>query len=572
MHIDGLILKMDFLPSPSKAREKVMLLLLTAQGGASYMLIYSWDVCVGLNSAKPVRCSGQRLPLEDSIPLMLIPSTRWTSFIIATESGLVVYDNILSSEATRISLPLPNDFPPKYESSSRNPLWVHWAKPMRHSRYMETHDDIYLVREDSELLYCEINYPSPNKVDAHFSPGNLGVTVDSAFATLEGPLSQGGDIILAGGDMTDGGVFHCRPRTNAICIQPLPNLAPIHDMLTVNGHDHKGSRALVDTDRQERVFICSGKGSGHAAVTEIRHGLEARIGLNADQNDYSTVNGLWILQGTATDRLLFLSSFPLHTSALLLSVTELESELINGEVCPGVDFSGSTLAAASVVNGLTIQVTLSTITAMKSPLDAPLARRSLLPSQALVASIHAPESLFVIGSKANDAFELQLGVVSIEAQSVRIGNIGTPFHMELEPVSLTFTQLGSVLLLHVGTGDGVLQILRVNSTEGLSLLSRHRLVELASSFETSAISTIVGIRGQDEYTCLLLCGLRNGILACMILRLDKTKAAVNLGAHVSSILTYSLQRESQELISSRNQHDRTPQTGTDDGQRDKRRC
>src|SRR5256885_15680954 len=115
--MDGIVLKMDFLPPPSRLKNQVMLLLLIAQRNGTYMHLYSWDTRLGLRNAKPNRCSGQRLPLEDSHPLMLIPSTQWTSFTIVTETEIVVYDDILSSQAKRINLPLSDQYPSRYENS-----------------------------------------------------------------------------------------------------------------------------------------------------------------------------------------------------------------------------------------------------------------------------------------------------------------------------------------------------------------------------------------------------------------------------------------------------------------------
>jgi hypothetical protein len=518
--MDGVVLKMDFLPPPSRVKHQVMLLLLVAQRNGTYIHLYTWDKRLGLGNAKPNRCSGQRLPLEDKNPLMLIPSTQWTSFIIVTETEIVVYDDILSPHAKRINLPLTDQYPPRYENSTRTPLWVQWTKPTRQPHYTKTHDDICLVREDGQMRYYIIDRTTPTKIDAHFRPGNLGINVDTAFASMEGPAALGGgDTYIVGGDLTDGGVFQCIAKSSPTCIQIIPNISPVHDLLTINSHDHNGSNALRDPDKQERIFVCSGRGTGHTAVSEIRYGLEAQIGLTVDYNDLASVSQVWTLSDTQNGRLVFLISHAQHTTAMSLYLADFELEVADSESCPGIDLTTPTLAAAVIHNELIMQVTQVAVNITVLSPDAPTMSKPYT-SRIVAAAISGKLRLFAIGFEMVTGFDIRLFRVSSSDSTVEVEHVGEAIHLSQAPTALSFADNGPIRLLLVGTVSGLLLIMSLDQDAGLRLVAEHSLTSLLKRSETCTISSLAVLKRTSDVECGLLCGLRTGSLVCLTMETD----------------------------------------------------
>lgn len=450
---------------------------------------------------------------------MLIPSTQWTSFIIVTENEIVVYDDILSSQAKRINLPLTDQYPPKYENSTRTPLWVQWTKPSRHAVYNKTHDDICLVREDGQMRYYIIDRTTPTKIDAHFRPGNLGINVDTAFASMEGPAALGGgDSFIVGGDLTDGGVFQCIAKNSPTCTQIIPNISPVHDMLTINSHDHPGSKALRDPDRQGRIFVCSGRGTGHTAVSEIRYGLEAQIGLTADYSELSSVSQVWTLSDTQNGRLVFLISHAQHTTAMSLYLADFELEVADSESCQGMDLTNPTLAAATMLNEVIIQVTQEAVNITSFFPDAPMISKPFN-SRTVAAAIGGNLSMFATGSETLAGFEIRLFRVSLSDSVVEVEHVGDAIHLSQAPTALLFADNGPIRLLLVGTVSGLLLILSLDDIDGLKLLAEHALTSLLKHPETCTISSLAVLKRVGSAEWGLICGLRTGSLVCLTLEI-----------------------------------------------------
>ena len=98
---------MDFLRSSTHAPTKVILLLVVAGAAGTHILLYRWDIHQRLTEIRPMRCSGQLLPIEDTFSCMLIPSSQSSAFTLVTETAIVQYDNLISEQAKRVAFPLP---------------------------------------------------------------------------------------------------------------------------------------------------------------------------------------------------------------------------------------------------------------------------------------------------------------------------------------------------------------------------------------------------------------------------------------------------------------------------------
>jgi hypothetical protein len=399
-----------------------------------------------------------------------------------------------------------------------------------------THDDICLVREDGQLRYYIIDRTTPTKIDAHFRPGNLGINVDSAFASMQGPVALGGgDTFIVGGDLTDGGVFQCSAKNAPACTQIIPNISPVHDMLTIDSQGYSSSKALRGPDRQERIFVCSGRGTGHTSVSEIRYGLEAQIGLTADCSDLSSVNQAWALLDTKACKVVFLLSHAQHTTAISLYLVDFEFEVADSENFPGIDLTTPTLAAATMPDDIIIQVTRTAVNITAFSPDMPRASKPYT-SGVMVAAISRELGMFAIAFETPVGFEIRLSRVIHIDSTVEINYAGEAIYLSQTPTALAFADSGPTPLLVVGTVSGLLLICSVDKTTGLELLAEYNLAALLERPETCTISSLAVLRraGGTEYG--LLCGLRTGSLVSLTIESDSAQTIKPGMFHVSCFM------------------------------------
>lgn len=517
LQIDGFILKMDFLPSTESDTNKLVLLLLVAHRGNISMLLYSWDNREGPKTARPLMCSGQRLPSEDSSPLMLIPSSRCLSFIVVFETHLTVCDSLLTDTAQRKSFPNPRVVPKEYENSSIPPLWVQWAKPRRHAKHLEKHDDFYLVREDGLLQYYIVNHDLPQKIEHQETPGSLDVSVDQAFAMVAAPAELGADVFLAGGDLSDGGVWHCTARLSPKCVQVLPSMAPMRDMLIISPQNHSSARREPGHREPQRFFSCSGKYSKFSYVNEIRFGLESGIVCGIEHEDASSVTSIWILEDRRPGRVLFLMSHPLLSS--IISLDPISEDIEVGDIItyPGIDLESPTLAAASTPDGLTIQLTRDGINICVLSRGPRRASMPHLAATCIAAAIEADSGYFVVATRSPQGFHLQLGAANMKLD-ISLGN--RRYDLLEEPTTLTVLLLRDIHIVLAGLSDGTLLVLYADATNNLHLLSSYYVQHVVTDIQSCSVSSVEVLSGPQALEGLILCGLRTGTLVVLSMSLD----------------------------------------------------
>ena len=459
------------------------------------------------------------------MPLLMIPSNYNASFTLVTESGLTVYDDVLSSKYRRIHVDITQTFPSKFLSSRQSPLWVQWAKPWRHSEYLKTNDDFYLVREDGQLEYFEIMHNSPSKVQAGGVVGALNIAVDSAFAILEAPLEQGGDICVAGGDITDGAVCHMMARLPLDRFQNITNLAPLGDMLVLN-----------TTSRDEdarRIFVCSGKGEGHAAVAEIRHGLEARLSFIVEQEDQSVATGLWVLPETIWGHIMMVISYPSQTLGLHINLRNAEIEMADDDLANrGLHLSSQTLALAVIKDSFLVQ-----ITHMATTILSPLSKVSSVEKEhasypVTLASINPDYMLIATVTMVTDTFQIRLSSIHADDPSIGISDYSKAYPMAEEPSSILILNVSEMQLLIVGTIVGSVHILAIEPSQEVRLVSRYSTATLFPHVEASAISSLVCLAWPALGLPALACGTRNGWLLGMAIVSSLPKSSTYRGKSI----------------------------------------
>lgn len=503
---------MEFLVSSPEAGAKSALALLISRDEATDLHLYSWEENLPLRYAKQEGFGPRRLQDSDRVPLLMIPSRRTASFILVTESGLAVYDDVLSSRMQITRFQISQTFPSTFLSSRRAPLWVQWAKPSRHSKYLQTNDDFFLVREDGELELFEIKHGNPTRLETQCSVGSLKIGVDSAFAILQGARDQGGgDICVCGGDMTDGTVYHLKARQKEERIQTFANLAPIRDMLIVENDQ---------ANKPNRTFVCSGKGEGHAAVVEVRHGLEARRGFIAEQEDSHRTTGLWVLPVTDEDLVTLLISTPVQTRARQIDfkLSTIESA-DNHDAIQGLALDCQTLAFATTGESLLVQITRSAVTISSTRPDTNSVYKAHEHGPVLLAHISCDHRLFATVVMLDGEFRVLLSSIDRNGAAISVSDFCEADLKTDEPSSVLILNIGTLQILVVGTVAGWIHIFSVERGQRAQSLSQDSISNLFPEIEQSALCSLAFLTESTSGPPTIACGTRNGwLLALKILQ------------------------------------------------------
>ena len=528
---------MEFLHPPYGEDNHVILLLVVSRNQITRLVCYEWDCSTELRHAEQ-KGDGQPLHREDSHPLLLIPFTISTGFMLVCEKVMSVYKGILTGPATRNWLALEHYQPPQDPGSSRRlPLWTNWAKPLRNDRYASINNDIYLCREDGVVRWLEINEASEIgnvMVDSQMHPGVLGCNVDTAFATLDLGLTQP-DLLVCGGDMSNGGLFTVSSHEEGMAkaTQTIHNWAPTIDFVTarvssstygMQRHRPSSNEVLM---RRERIFACSGRGSNHGAVSELRYGVEARIGTSVEIED--GVLALWALPYPQLGTFLFLSY---SAATLLLHIPPnlnpgSEIELIDDKKW-GLRSGDRTITAAVTEKNFIIQITTSSVH-ITSPITTEKRMYGLFGGERIVAAdICRINAATLTAVRRGEDIYLRFGIFSTSNEPIEFEELGKPILLPSEPACVSLQLVGEQYLAFIGTLVGTLKIFRVSR---VSIGSAFRPI-VEYKFDgyfaiCDSIALLSKTRKQKNESCkmeiepreiVLTCGLRNGSVEILRIR------------------------------------------------------
>ncbi|GAD92744.1 conserved hypothetical protein [Paecilomyces variotii No. 5] len=494
--VDGDILFMDFLYPKAEDDDRIILLLLVSKNQSTQAVCYDWEATGSLRQARP-RVTTRSLPAEDRLPTILVPLTKATSFMLITTVSMAVYRNILDARADkqphRYPLPRPD------QELRRCPLWTRWARPFRNWLYNQKHDDIYLCREDGKIFYLEIGKDGEIEHQSHL--GQLGCDVDAAFDILDIGF-QGGDLLLVAGNMGDGGLFIQKAREHPTCVQKFLNWAPVIDSVIVDTtssgigrNRHASSKGNLP---EERLFACSGSTVGQGAVIELRHGIEARIGLVIPLEHLSGTRDIWTMTDDVEGGTYLLASDPVSSTLLYLPTDTGEEIYAMDDTQSGLDFSAHTLAGGCTPSGVIIQVTDHSIN-LTSPRTGLLDHCFRYEEHECVisAAVSGRLSLIVAAVRTHDKVFVYLGKALSSGDALAIEQ-----------------SLGPYSLLFVGTANGKVLVYRVEG-DRVVLYYEHDLVLTEETESSKAIENLVVVCSNvdhKEARSTLLCGLRSGVL------------------------------------------------------------
>ncbi|CAI7655113.1 unnamed protein product [Penicillium manginii] len=500
--IDGNILFMEFLYPRTLSDEKIILLLIVARDGHTFAEIYEWNEKDPSSLNNP-RKNNFKLHKEDRLPSTIVPLTKESAFLVISSSSMAVYPRSGPSNRIGYSPIIPDGDVMKEVS-----LWTRWTRPTRNWLYSQQKDGIYLAREDGWIHLLE--FGNEGNLESDCTLGQVHIHVDTGFAFLD-MGHEGGDFILASGNMSDGGLFEVEARCPPRCIQQFLNWAPVIDAVVVP--DSSGKLG-VDVPRK-RLFVSS-PSSSNGALHELRYGIEAQLGTTTPLEQFLSIRDMWVMIDEVNHEIYVLLSDPLSTLLLSMKPDMKEGITALHEEDTGFDNAAQTLSAGCTPEGVLIQVT-EKATHLFVPGEMSL--NTCIP--------HEPEStlaaVFVDGRSSavvnalrhQNRLGLQFSQLVATPDEVRLDS-GPLFEIQREPVCLsinTFEATGSAVFIFMGTGDGNVMVFTIDNGNISFLLEHHLSIEGDQDISHAVESlAMIQVTWEGRPHAFLLCGLRSGIL------------------------------------------------------------
>ncbi|KAF2967313.1 hypothetical protein GQX73_g6280 [Xylaria multiplex] len=446
--VKGVIHKIDFL-HPSVANDsQLILLVITARLGVFRLAIYEWVSSESLQDVLDEEKTGIRLDGTAGIPLLIIPSTVGSQFLIITENSLAICSDILSGSPVFDTFPLEQKDSTDWHHGSHAPMWTAWARPMREESYHADTDMIYLAREDGWVNLLEI---TEYGIDSGIYIGPLECNIDSGFASLS---TSHAELLVATGDYGHGAIWSVPPNQPIRLIGSLPHWSTTVDV-TLTKHankppksehkKHSKRRSLAETTPNhvvspDKIFACSGRGVS-GAIVELRYGIQAKIGLDLLYS--SRIKRCWVIPnftGIPEDGFCMLLALP-ENSALLHISHDLSEVSEKAQSVVAFDLLSATLAV-HVSKDITIQITTMYATIVSSTtcyqhlisdmVEDPLATvtDSAVTDEILALSVysHSTFKIMVFGLVdkktrfvLNDVFEVKGEVTALSVNTLSAG-------------------------------------------------------------------------------------------------------------------------------------------------------
>lgn len=504
---------MEFLYPSRDDTDHVILLLVTSERTKTKIHCYEWDSTTHVSEAVELG-RGQRLSDDQMLPLLLIPLKTSTAFMLMFERRIVTYTGVQQGHATACIHGLEHLEDAEEPGSSRaRPVFTQWARAMRREDHV---DSIYLCREDGVVRFLEISDNLPAKIDSSHAAGRLKANINTAFAVLDLGC-QYDDLLVAGGDMSDGGLWTFAPRRAPT--QPMAKISdwtPTIDFAAAHvSGDATGqlghAESMDDSARtQKRIFAPTGRGLIHGAITEVRFGIGATLLPDIVEIERG-LDQMWVLPDSSGAGIYFLVSYPTRT----VTFTARPDDLMQDEDDElQIDAEAPTLAAALTDDGFIIQVTATTIRATK-PGDSQRGLAINLKNEAILkATILRSESLgclLLVAVKAAGKLFLRWAVIRTDEPELSIKSLGQPHPLEAEPSCLSLQEIQGEVLALVGTLAEKLLIFKRNSS------SLQQVHEHAFEGDYPICNSIAMI--QNALHFWLVCGLRNGAVQALSLNI-----------------------------------------------------
>ncbi|KAL9572739.1 hypothetical protein ACKAV7_003138 [Fusarium commune] len=345
----GVIHKMEFLyPRPEDDYHIILLLIIvrrevSKQAHVSRMVVYDWELGDELTAVFRSE-KGTPLPKEHRMPLMIIPLKVNTAFLAVSEHSIGIVKNAFTGQTSFDTLETHSPQQTKLHHGAAEPLWTTWARPFRINIYLEKMDVIYLAREDGVIAHIEID--SRDLVPTVMTLGTISTNITTAFTTAYDVFS---DVLITGGDSGPGGIWKVLiPRKDPQQVSVIPNWSPVVDLVTTDTNpswrsdskrkDLSTKRKVSSNSRpkSDHIFCTSGRGP-RSSLTELRWGIQARIGLEFDHDQHVRQSWMFPVEAQGERGFYVILSLPHSTDVLHfpadLSNANAFSRHNHGEVC-----------------------------------------------------------------------------------------------------------------------------------------------------------------------------------------------------------------------------------------------
>lgn len=510
---------MDFLYPPEEQayENRVILLLIVSKNRRSRMVCYEWDSATGLATASPIN-DGQRLRSDEQLPLLLVPLTNSTAFMLVSEKRITLYRDILMGNAIAHTQLIRTHDPS--EEFEQLPLWTQWARPSRHDLNVRNQDNIYLCREDGLVHFLEIKH-GVQVVNTIHRVGKLGANIDTAFASIDLGC-KGSDLLVLSGDESDGGGWLFEAGQSAKKLFTTSNWTSTVDLVSTDDVDILEAffrQTYLRRDKQKlpkRLFACSGRGREHGGITEIRFGIQGRMESNPDLScpiSQIGVTRAWILDGFAKskDLRLILLSYPTQTSLNMIGGNVMEND------CPNIDFDAATVAAGATKDGLIIQVTKTSLRASVYGSDVkPFYREGNWIAAYVQVHDDEPNALLLLAFLNDSVHFLCCSTLGLDDGRITHRSMGVRVELPDRPTFVSVERVGLDYFAFVGTVSAALQVFHIHLRLGLSPVSNYKFEGMFAICDSVAVLSSLSTRDRRH---LILCGLRNGNLE--VLRWDQ---------------------------------------------------
>ncbi|KAL8868998.1 MAG: hypothetical protein Q9174_004602 [Haloplaca sp. 1 TL-2023] len=522
--VDGILLKMEFL-HPSKGDEnRVILLLIVAKDQKTRLVHFEWDFRSGLHGMeeKP----SQMLKPPYNFPRLLIPLTYGTAFALICKQEIVVFRGILTGDATvgQPSVLEVHDTLDGSGSPGNLPAWTQWARPMRPlSNSGLVMDNIYICRADGVVRYIDIREGTKPMVSCSHRAGKLKANLDSAFATLD-LGNESNDLLVAGGDMCDGGMWYFAPRQDPHLVGRIRNWTPLGDVALAAQAAAPGAQAMVTLGETERVFACSSRGTQHGAILELRLGTEAtRTAPLIDLREMAQkgVVDMWALPDRSNTGIYLMIAHPTDTELILLPASNEEDPRALNDM-EELDLDTRTIAAGSTADGMLIQVTPSSVKAISQEHGiSPLASKfdPVIITIACFLTIPARSTILLTVTQDQDDFYLHHGHFGIRDSSIAFEELGKPILLRSEASCVSLQWMDDRIIAFVGTLAGTLQYYSAEPGSSFVPYYEYQFDSHMSICDSVAVVTC-GEKANTVAGHLVVCGLRDGTVRTLLFDKD----------------------------------------------------
>lgn len=492
---------MEFLYPKTADDKNIMLLLIVQLDGVTDAVIYVWKDNEHL-SAKEPEIHDFKLRKQHRLPTMIVPLTKESSFLVLTTTSMAVYSLDGGARHTKYPFLAPNS------DISAASMWTRWARPARNWLYSQSHDGIYLCREDGWIYLLE--FGNEGNLENQTSLGQIHCDVDMAFDVLD-MGSQGGDFILASGSTGDGGLFVQEARAGPRCVQRFFNWAPVRDGTMVSPVSQSTSYGGIASNR---LFACSDSTANRGALHEFRWGLEAQQGFNVPLDDFSSIRDMWTMSEVVNGGVFILLSDPLSSLLLYLNQDMDESIIALEEEQTGLD-SRQTLAAGYTPDGVLIQVTEEAthlFALHNTSLNTRVSHKDRV--AILTVAVDGPKSAVITAVRYQEqAYIYMTKIVVTGDDEIRL-DVGEPVNIAKEPICLSLQIFGDMTFLFLGNPNGTIDVFLIENNALTFLFETSITLEDNADLSTvvESFATIRTTSANGTLRAFLLCGLRSGML------------------------------------------------------------